>query len=621
MRRVLGLGLALSLLLVPQVGVGQTVDELFDQVLTELRQGRYEEAERTWRRLLQIEPNNAGAYVGLGLALERQGKLDEAVAAYERAIDLNPDYAGAYVGIGLALSDQGKLDEAVAAYERAIDFNPDDAIAHYNLGNALYNQGKLDEAVAAFQRAIDLNPEDAIAHYNLGVALSDQGKLDEAVAAFQRAIDLNPEFAIAHYNLGVALYNQGKLDEAVAAFQRAIDLNPELAEAYNGLGIALRQQGKLDEAVAAYERAIDLNPEYATAYNGLGNALSDQGKLDEAVAAFQRAIDLNPEHTIAHYNLGLALRQQGKLDEAVAAYRTALRLPDEQGTPASAHTLAHNNLGYALQQQGNLEDAISQYQTAIQLDPEYAQARTNLREAQRLLALRDNPLPDDREERFPSLEENPYFPLQRSIVLIIAETQSGSNQGTGWVIEREGNRTLIVTNRHVVSDNNTRRPSDSIEIELYSQNDPEHRLRFPARIHKITDPNDPLDLAILEVNDLPDDLEPLSLSNSRAPLGANISVIGHPVTGNPWSWQPGHISAITAAPDQQNLQLAVPNLAVGNSGSPIFYDNQVIGMVTSISNRQTATSSGTEGDFTGGFGFAYPLDILQNQLQDWGIRF
>ncbi|TAN81958.1 MAG: serine protease, partial [Phormidium sp. SL48-SHIP] len=146
--------------------------------------------------------------------------------------------------------------------------------------------------------------------------------------------------------------------------------------------------------------------------------------------------------------------------------------------------------------------------------------------------------------------------------------------------------------------------------------------RFPARIRHITAPDDEqLDLAILEVRDLPDDIEPLTLSNSRAPLGADISVIGHPVTGNPWSWQPGHISAITAAQDQQNLQLAVPNLAVGNSGSPIFHDNQVIGMVTSISNRQTATSSGTEGDFTGGFGFAYPLDILQNQLQDWGIPF
>jgi superkiller protein 3 len=424
------------------------------------------------------------------------------------------------------------------------------------------------------------------------------------------------------FERGNAAQSQGRYEDAEQTWRRVLQIDPNNSGAYNNLGNALRRQGKLDEAIAAYNRAIELNPEFAIAHNNLGNALSDQGNLDEAIAAYNRAIELNPESALAYNNLGIALRQQGKLDEAIAAYRTALRLPDEQGTPASAHTLAHNALGYALQQQGNLQEAISQYQTAIQLDPEFPQAITNLREAQRLLALRDNPLPDDPEERFPSLEENPFFPLQRSIVLIFTETPTGPKRGTGWVIQRDGDITLIVTNRHVVSDDHTRRPSDSIEIELYSQNVPEHRLRFPARIRHITAPDDEqLDLAILEVRDLPDDIEPLTLSNSRAPLGADISVIGHPVTGNPWSWQPGHISAITAAQDQQNLQLAVPNLAVGNSGSPIFHENQVIGMVTSISNQQTVAGSGTEGDFTGGFGFAYPLDILQNQLQDWGIPF
>ncbi|TAN86150.1 MAG: tetratricopeptide repeat protein, partial [Phormidium sp. SL48-SHIP] len=334
-----------------------------------------------------------------------------------------------------------------------------------------------------------------------------------------------------------------------------------------------------------------------------------------------RAIQLNPEYALAYYNLGTALSDQGKLDEAIAAYRTALRLPDEQGTRGSAHTLAHNALGYALQQQGNLQEAISQYQTAIQLDPEFPQAITNLREAQRLLALRDNPLPDDREERLPSRDENPIFSLQRSIVLIITATPTGLQYGTGWVIHQEGDITLIVTNRHVVSDENTERPSDSIEIELYSQNDPEHRLRFPAQIRDITDPGDPLDLAVLEVRNLPDDIEPLPLANSPVSMDADIRIIGHPLTGTPWTLQRGYIANITAEPDQQNLQIGGTNLAVGNSGSPVIYNNEVVGLVVRISNEQAAASPERQGDTIGGFGFAYPLDVLAQHLQDWGIRF
>ncbi len=229
------------------------------------------------------------------------------------------------------------------------------------------------------------------------------------------------------------------------------------------------------------------------------------------------------------------------------------------------------------------------------------------------------PVPLVPDERFPSLEENPFFPLQRSIVLIFTETPTGPKRGTGWVIQREGDITLIVTPRYVVSDHNTERPSDAIQIELYSENEPEYRLRFPAQIRDITAPGDALDLAVLEVRNLPEDIEALPLASSGPPLNSDILIIGHPVTGNPWSLQRGYISAITAAPDQQNLQVAGMNLAVGVGGAPILYNQEVVGLLVTISNQQTVTGSGSQGDLIGGFGFAYPLEVIEQQLQDWGI--
>lgn len=164
--------------------------------------------------------------------------------------------------------------------------------------------------------------------------------------------------------------------------------------------------------------------------------------------------------------------------------------------------------------------------------------------------------------------------MQRSTVLIIAQTSSGFKIGTGWVVHREGNSTYIITNRHVVSDQQLgERPSSDIEIELYSHNEPEHRLRFPARVRHITSPNDLLDLAVLEVTDLPDDIEPLRLSNSAIPLDADVRIIGHPVTGSPWTILRGYIAANTPEPNHQNLQIGGTNLAVGMGGSPILYNN------------------------------------------------
>ncbi|MBK4729794.1 tetratricopeptide repeat protein, partial [Oxynema sp. CENA135] len=108
--------LTLSLLLIPQGVVAQSVEELFERGNTAQSESRYEDAERTWRRVLEIDPNNAYAYIGLGNALYLQRKLEEAISAYRRAIELNPQFAAAYNNLGIALYDQGKLEEAISAY-------------------------------------------------------------------------------------------------------------------------------------------------------------------------------------------------------------------------------------------------------------------------------------------------------------------------------------------------------------------------------------------------------------------------------------------------------------------------------------------------------------------------
>ncbi|MEI2422828.1 tetratricopeptide repeat protein, partial [Arthrospira platensis SPKY2] len=104
--------LSLSLTLLPSGLAAQTVDEWFERGNAAWAAGRYREAEEIWRRVLQIEPNNSWAYVGLGIALYHQGKLPEAMDAYRRAIALDPNYAAAYYNLGIALADQGKLPEA-----------------------------------------------------------------------------------------------------------------------------------------------------------------------------------------------------------------------------------------------------------------------------------------------------------------------------------------------------------------------------------------------------------------------------------------------------------------------------------------------------------------------------
>ena len=225
------------------------------------------------------------------------------------------------------------------------------------------------------------------------------------------------------FQQGNQAQNEGRYREAESIWRQIISIDSNNAIAYFYIGLALRKQGKLEEAIASYKKAIELDPNYSFAYNNMGVALRKQGKYDEAIAAYKKAIEINPNDAFAYNNMGLALDDQGKYDEAIAAHKKAL-----------------------------------------EIDPNLVLAQNNLKEAERLLAINNNP-------PLPNIDDRDYLPTEtqeglvkklRSTARIIATTSEGASIGTGWVIQRQGNTVLIVTNRHVISDNKSKRPSDTI---------------------------------------------------------------------------------------------------------------------------------------------------------------
>ncbi len=64
--------------------------ELEEQAIQMALQGRWEEAERLNRLLLEREPKNVDALNRLGKALMELRRYDEAYAAYGRALELDP---------------------------------------------------------------------------------------------------------------------------------------------------------------------------------------------------------------------------------------------------------------------------------------------------------------------------------------------------------------------------------------------------------------------------------------------------------------------------------------------------------------------------------------------------
>ncbi len=495
---------------------------------------------------------------------------------------------------GISAQNEGKHSDAESVWRQVLELTPKDATAYFYLGKALYSQKKLEEAIAAYQKAIQLNPNDVRAHNNLGVILTENKKLDEAIAVYRKAIQIDPQFALAYKNLGLLLYDQKKIDEAIAVFREATPLNPKNTGDPSNVGNSLTDRKKLD----------------AVAYKNLGNALYDQEKLDAAIAAYNKAIQLNPNDALAYNNLGIALYDQKKLDAAISAYRTALTLPDTPGPPARDHTLARNGLGLVFQEQGKLKEAIAEYEQAVALEPNYVYARNNLKEAQRLLTKESNTQVETADDREWLPKNEPSLPILRPVVFVTAEFKTGERQGnengTGIVIKREGDRALIITNRHVIFDKDSGQQGKNIKVEFYSQPPSgKVRMRRSAKLLTMTEPNDPIDLAVLEITDnLPEDIQPLSTSVDPIHRGMPIRAIGHPYDDFPWALQTGEITSYNSA----KILISTIQIKQGYSGGPVINskNNQLLGMIVE------RDSSGQT--------FAHPISVIKEKLRKMGLQ-
>ena len=76
------------------------------------------------------------------------GKIDAAVAAYRAALELAPDFADAWEGLSMALADQEQWAAAIAAAKRVVELTPDEQLGYTNVSRIYQRAGNVPEAEA-----------------------------------------------------------------------------------------------------------------------------------------------------------------------------------------------------------------------------------------------------------------------------------------------------------------------------------------------------------------------------------------------------------------------------------------------------------------------------------------
>jgi tetratricopeptide (TPR) repeat protein len=301
-----------------------------------------------YKRATELAPGYSTAYNILGYAYRQNEAYTDAENSFKKYIELIPNDPNPYDSYAELLLKMGRFDEAITQYNKALAIDSNFINSHFGIAAALTYKGKARDAQAELQKMMQkarTEGERRTALFGQMIVALDSGKFDQALAALEK------QYAVAQKNNDAAamtgdlvlkgniLLEMGKSDDAKKAYDLALKTTTdsglsqrvkENAARLNHYNLARVAVGKKDLATAKTEtetfrkdvEAAQNANQMKQAHELAGRIALEEKNYEVAIAELGQANQQNPD---VLYLLGQAYRGKGDTANAKAQFTKAAK--------------------------------------------------------------------------------------------------------------------------------------------------------------------------------------------------------------------------------------------------------------------------------------------------------
>lgn len=137
--------------------------------------GRWDEAIRLCRQIVQIDPTFVEAYNGAAWMLWSMDRDEEAIELYQAGVAANPNSYEIYHDFGMYYFHRQKWEQAAEQFRKSVEASAPMYFQHM-LPNSLERGGRLEEALAEWRALLERFPDDPIAKRHIEALEEKQGE-------------------------------------------------------------------------------------------------------------------------------------------------------------------------------------------------------------------------------------------------------------------------------------------------------------------------------------------------------------------------------------------------------------------------------------------------------------
>jgi putative PEP-CTERM system TPR-repeat lipoprotein len=299
--------------------------------------GEINQAIETFKRLVQLQPQNSTVQLRLADAQAAAKDYAAAIATLHNAISSTPDQSQIWVTLAKIYVMSGHPEDAIAEARKLQTDRPDRATGFALEGEVLAAEKKWPEAAAAFGEGL-ARQAIPILQFKRYEALKNAGMAAQANASMAQWMKQHPKDTTLHALLAEQSLGSKDYAGAIAHYQAALKIEPDNALLLNNLASVLAESG--DPAARQYaERAYREAPFSPNVMDTLGWAMVQSGQVANGLELLRAASSLAPGNAQIRLHLGKVLLKTGDKAGARQTLEPLTRLDKESPFRGDAEKL------------------------------------------------------------------------------------------------------------------------------------------------------------------------------------------------------------------------------------------------------------------------------------------
>ena len=303
----------------------QIVDELIADAQSLAKSGEFEEAEKKFLSVLEIEPKSATAHYGLGTIALQCNQAEHAQICLKNAQSLEPEAVDIAYNLARCSHQLGDVREALLQLQHATKYCKADPVFCPLIADFLLSLGEPGAAIQLLSRLQVLTPSDQII---LARAQAAKSNWREAVSTLSRLSGELPNDAKIANDLAVAAGKLRDFDTSISSFEHYMKLVTPSATDYLRFADLLLMAQRTERCEKAVKLAIEMGEDGAEIYVIQSKIARLNGDYKAANKALDKALERSPNDGQA-WTIRAELADQDELADLIEHLQTELKNKDE----------------------------------------------------------------------------------------------------------------------------------------------------------------------------------------------------------------------------------------------------------------------------------------------------